>query len=107
MFSKTGVSFQTPVLLIAPKRDAKFLRELCGVWLDQDGTIGKNNRGDASHSVIELFDDAHRFGMAVDVDIFVFYLMLAKELFDASAIGTPDGAVNSDFVGHESSTSQR
>jgi hypothetical protein len=105
--TKTATQSSRRFRLITPEREAEFLRQLTGARLDQNGAIGKNNGGHAPIPVIELLDDVHGFGMAVNVNIIILDAMLAQKFFDALAIGTPDGAVNDDFIGHESSTSQR
>jgi hypothetical protein len=103
MYNKTAPHFETPFFLIALERETEFLRQLCGARLDQNGAVGKNDRGDAPHPVVELFDEGYCFGMAVNINIIILDAILAKELFDAPAIGTPDGAVDNDFIGHDSS----
>ena len=86
--------------------DPQFLRELTGPRLDQNRPIGENDGGDTAIAIVDPFDKLHRFGILVNVHVFVGDAVLVKKSFGAFAVSAPVRAGDNDRVAHDSSASK-
>src|SRR5690606_16578737 len=64
--------------------------------LDEDRSVRKDDRRNAAHAVVDALDFADRFGMLLDVDVFVVNPLLAKKRFCPPAVSAPVRAIHAD-----------
>ena len=72
--------------------EIQLLRHLLDGWIDDEGAVGEEDRGDGASPLLKLPYLFLTLGILLDVDVLVADPLLPKKLLELLAVGSPHSA---------------